>query len=121
MPFVWNPVNGMLVLNQTGAVLDVQYANPAIKDLVQNCLAFVVVNHFTIRVCRNLALARDFTVPRDPMCVRVVSSVKAAVARELTSTWAIYHYAPCVLNYVRREITVLCVKDVTTKTISTQR
>lgn len=30
MPFVWNPANGMLVLNQIGAVLDVQYANPAI-------------------------------------------------------------------------------------------
>lgn len=72
MRFVWNPVNGMLVPNQIGAVPDVQYANPAIKDLVQNCHAFVVVNRFITRVCRSPVSARDYTVLRDLMCVKVV-------------------------------------------------
>ena len=55
------------------------------------------------------------------MCVRVVSNVKAVVAKELMSTWAIYHCAPCVSNYANKEIIVPCVRDVTTKMISIQR
>lgn len=121
MPFVWNPVNGMLVPNQTGAVLDVQYANPAIKDLVQNCLAFVVVNHFITRVCQNPVLVRDFIALKDLTCVKVVSSVKVVVVKELIFTWATYRYAPCVLSYVNKETIVLCVRDVTTKMILTRR
>lgn len=66
-------------------------------------------------------LVRDFTVLKDLMCVKIVLSVKAVVVKELMSMWAIYHYAPCVLNYVNKEITVLYVKDVTTKMISIQR
>ena len=66
-------------------------------------------------------LVRDFIVLKDLMCVKAVLSVRAVVVKELMFMWAIYHYAPCVLNYVNKEITVLYVKDVTMKTILIQR
>lgn len=91
-------MNGMLVHNQTGVVPDVRYVSPAILDLVQNCLAFVVASRFIIRVYQNLVLVRDCIVPIDPMFVRAVLNVRVAVAKALMFTWAICPCALCALS-----------------------
>lgn len=98
MPSVWNPVNGMLVHSQTGVVLGVRYVSPAISDPVRNYPAFVVDSRFIIHVCQSPVLAPDCTVPIDPMFVKVVLDVKAAVARALMFTLVIYLSALCALS-----------------------
>jgi len=91
-------VNGTLAHSRTGAVPDVRYVNPAILGPVQNCPAFVVVNHFIIRVYQNPVLVQDCIVPTDLMFVKVALSVKVAVVKALAFTWVIYPSAPCVLS-----------------------